>query len=528
MLRAFSHLPRLLCQISPRPAPDTQHTFYWFMPCDVATPNIIVCRTDLIGYVELQNEPLDRWFALRVNGPHPQVALFDRSTTPNSTWRAFFRFCDAGHYTIHVRAFMAKQPWQSWELKWERVKTVAGSDHGDGSSSSSAVPCAGSWDEGVLLRRHEVPFSDANNGPSSRTCRFGLWSWVRGSASANHSVLDEIHAQPWSRDASSLAALNAGLRFQDAPPLASTARMADASAMRDPSGILPAQPQLESIQSPASNRSRVCILGDSHVRTLFDGVVRLAADGGLRACGCSKRPKNFPAPCPVNMPGSSHCTRPLCEKLGLDAAYFRVNYGHEILSPWPWPAHPPMLDSLTKRHHCNAFLFNTGQWWAANKVKPGSPNEPRTPGSYASEVEPLVAHLANWSRATGVPVGWLSTNPAPVNAGGPYFATGRASLYNMATCPPRDYRFPHVLHGYNQAAKRAAASHGLPYLDLWDIALPLHDVSVDGAHYVYGGTPVGKPQAVRSLAWLLAALAGRVRCSEALYNPASESASSVT
>ena len=74
----------------------------------------------------------------------------------------------------------------------------------------------------------------------------------------------------------------------------------------------------------------------------------------------------------------------------------------------------------------------------------------------------------------------------------------------MAACNPtaRERRYPHVLREYNRLARQACAALSIPYLDLWEIALPLFDISGDGAHYAVDATPVGRAQAVRLLHWL--------------------------
>ena len=51
-----------------------------------------------------------------------------------------------------------------------------------------------------------------------------------------------------------------------------------------------------------------------------------------------------------------------------------------------------------------------------------------------------------------------------------------------------------------------AAAHGLAYVDTWEIAMPLFDLSADGAHYAWGASPVGRPQAARAMAWVMDAL----------------------
>ena len=182
----------------------------------------------------------------------------------------------------------------------------------------------------------------------------------------------------------------------------------------------------------------------------------------------------------------------------------------ELRLPWPGPKDAPLADRLGER--CSAILVNSGQWWAASKRKPHPPYEPRTPSSYAREVGSQMAHLAAISRKWSVPVAWLATNPFPMNAGGPNYMSSRARVYDMSACPPQERRFPHVLRGYNEAARLAAAEHGVTYLDTWEIALPLFDLSADSSHYAWGASPVARPQAARALNWVFSVLANRLPC----------------
>ena len=100
-------------------------------------------------------------------------------------------------------------------------------------------------------------------------------------------------------------------------------------------------------------------------------------------------------------------------------------------------------------------------------------------------------------------VAFVATNPYPLNAGGSEFQGARARAYNMALCPPGgERRFPHVLHASNARVREACSALRIQYLDTYRIALPLFDVSSDGAHYPYEVTPVGAAQAARVLRWL--------------------------
>jgi len=226
-----------------------------------------------------------------------------------------------------------------------------------------------------------------------------------------------------------------------------------------------------------------------------------------RACGCHS-PARAVA-CPKNPTGTQTCNRPLCPSLNMSASYFRASFGPELFASWPSAGRPPLSEALGQR--CGALLVNFGQWWAASKPKPTHPHEARAPASYAAELAPTMARLANLSRGWRVPTAWVATNPYPMNAGGAHFTSARARAYDMSLCPSAERRFPHVIKAYNEVARWLASEHGLAYIDTWEIAMPLLDLSADGAHYAWGASPVGKPQAVRAMAWVLHALLGSVR-----------------
>ena len=133
---------------------------------------------------------------------------------------------------------------------------------------------------------------------------------------------------------------------------------------------------------------------------------------------------------------------------------------------------------------------------------PTPPVEARTPTGYAAEVDAQMRHLATMSVAMRVPIAWVATNPFPINAGGLAYLHKRAKPYDMSACPPGERRFPHILNAYNTMARRLARSHGLEFLDTWEIALPLFDLSSDGAHYIWPVSPVARPQAARAVQWV--------------------------
>ena len=104
--------------------------------------------------------------------------------------------------------------------------------------------------------------------------------------------------------------------------------------------------------------------------------------------------------------------------------------------------------------------------------------------------------LQDAARRYGTHLAFAATNPYPLNVGGPQYASRRSKPYDMAACNPtaRERRYPHVLREYNRLARQACAALSIPYLDMWEIALPMFDISGDGAHYAADATPVGRAQ----------------------------------
>ena len=198
----------------------------------------------------------------------------------------------------------------------------------------------------------------------------------------------------------------------------------------------------------------------------------------------------------------------------MSLAYYRVSYGGELTSPFPSASSSEsLLDHLGG--HCSVLLINIGQWWASWKPKPKPPHAAKAPQEYADlVVKQQMERLGALSRgpAHPLPVAWVATNPFPFNVGGPTFSKGRAKSYDMSTCPTAERRFPHVLAAYNDVARRAAAEHGLDFVDNWEIALPLLELSEDTAHYSFDGSPIGRPQAARALEWALGVLQPRAAC----------------
>lgn len=453
--------------------------------CWRPSSTIRVCLHGLWGQVEVMDGVVDRWLILRVGGLHPQTVLFAREQA--GTWSAKFRLCRAGRYTLVVRAMMM-QPWQEWFHSW--------------TEQPNQRPCAGSWEERKLLQ-HEFMYAGHTAGRND--CTAGLWSWtVDVDAANNHArtLLEDI-TPAVHPNRSSLGTMYRALHFTD--PLMSHHASSPLSQQRD---------------EQARPNMHICVVGDSQMRTLADGLTQqlLAANGLVGGEAC--RPSGAKGACGKAMQGSSVCTRKLMcvgESGNVTVRYYRSDFGNGLSAPWPHKTDPPFADHLTGS--CTVALFNSGQWWAAHKIKPTRPRAgvasnnrsrwdafaARSPSEYGDDMAGVIMRIAALEANSPLRVAWVATNPYPINAGGKSFEWSRAKPYDMSRCPPTERRFPHVMDGYNIEARRLASAHGVAYIDTWEVALPLFDVSEDGAHFTWADSPVGRAQASRVLAWVMCA-----------------------
>ena len=433
---------------------------------DTGAAGIRVCRNGRFGRVEVKrDDDLDRWLVLRVGGPHPQVHLFSRVYA--RSWHAEFRLCRAGRYTIHVRA-MLRQPWLSWLDNW--------------TTYADSTPCMGPWDAGVLLQQSTFQFDGHASG--SLSCMGDLWSWPVDEEGSNvgSTMLEQITPAPHP-NRSSMHKLFGALTFTEGRRPKAVERAVAVNHRPEP--------------------LRICVVGDSQMRTLADGMVQHIAESGRGECDCQMLAARSHAACLKNLVGTRPCTRRLCVGNGYNVtlSYFRASYGHELGRPWPDSSGPTLVEHLGSA--CTAILVNSGQWWASWKPKPRKPHAARAPGEYGVEIDATMARLGALATRGRARVAWVATNPYPINAGGPDYVARRARPYDMSACPPGERRFLHVIHEYNQQARRLAGLHGVDFVDTWSVALPLFDVSADGAHYAWPASPVARPQAARAIRWVV-------------------------
>jgi len=118
---------------------------------------------------------------------------------------------------------------------------------------------------------------------------------------------------------------------------------------------------------------------------------------------------------------------------------------------------------------CSQVFVNFGQWPAG---WPSSPT-PWTFAQYRVAVHDFIAILIETrSRHPHLRITWVDTNPHPV-------------MSAQASCPPTDWRFPHVLAAYNRIAREEvlATNGSIGFIETFSISFPLFDLSFDMAHY---------------------------------------------
>jgi len=183
----------------------------------------------------------------------------------------------------------------------------------------------------------------------------------------------------------------------------------------------------------------VCFLGDSQMRTTLVGIY-----------GCSELIE----------------TKETCDFL--DYVYTRWDY--EVLA-----------ELKRRRDSCDVFLVNFGQWDA------GWPNGKFTSvEDYGKKVENFVKDALTLFSDDKSRIVWMSTNPHP------------KPHVELKACPPKDWRFPHVLRDYNKKSNAIMARHGVAVFNTFDTLMDVFDESYDGAHY--------GPKITRALRWPLAKL----------------------
>ena len=175
---------------------------------------------------------------------------------------------------------------------------------------------------------------------------------------------------------------------------------------------------------------------------------------------------------------------------------------------------------------CRTVLVSLGHWTVSAAKSPKQLKDPTFPwqlSRYEAMVGPIMEKLRQLREQHGVRVGWLSALPFPLNDGtcgqmhGPRAAAILPDGNQNPNCnnrphvrtlgmsggpgPPMEWRFPHVLHELNERAEKLARANGVEYVDVWQPAFDLEEMSTDASHYI--GEPVAPALAVVLMRWLL-------------------------
>jgi hypothetical protein len=182
---------------------------------------------------------------------------------------------------------------------------------------------------------------------------------------------------------------------------------------------------------------KVCLFGDSQIRNLFNSI------GGLLdplSCFPLLQQKRSRGDCDVD---------------GFQWKWFRYD------SEWKYD------EDLSD---CTHVFINFGQWplgWPSNPT-------PWLFDRYKCAVSTTLQHvLLLKGLHPHIRLTWVTTNPHPISS-------------RLLTCPPTDWRYPHLIRAYNKIAIdeiQQISNGSIHVLDTWSIVFPLFDLSFDSAHY---------------------------------------------
>ena len=374
---------------------------------------------------------------LRIGGPHPQTSLF-RASAFGQAFVAPFRLCEPGEYTAHVRQLTHNSSDAfTATVRTSKTRRVCALHHGP---------------RGIVLQRHAWM-----SGRAPKPCKQCLWGWHGPSppAAAYRSLANlTLAPHPWS------ASLDLNFSaLQHAHPSRRATLLRDAVDER---------------RKRRAGRP-LCLVGDSHLRNLNNRLVIMTY--GTDACNIFKAQRD-------------HVT---CHFRGSVFRYFELHDEHS-LTPSTQRSKKvvgPFSPSRMQRHNCSAVVANLGHWLLGYTAL-----HPLEISQYRASLDRVLEKLT--AMAHGAPVAWTAMNPHPLNGGGPRFATFPGNLHDQTRCPLKDQRLPHAVDAYNAVAAERARAHGVPFLDSWQAALDLLDLSFDMRHY---HDPVALATAVPVLSW---------------------------
>jgi len=449
-----------------------------FAVCSKPSPHIRVCHNRTRGLVQVtSDDSVERAMMLRVGGPHPQTALFRRSHTAANAWTAAFRVCREGNYSANVM-LIALDPFTNFSDPDPPANTLKlgfaqRCTQYHNYTNVLAAP-------GRLLREPHVFHVAALDRPPSLgrpSCELCLWSWNESApwhtSGGSHVLRDRERIEQMldpSREQLVGNMYDSGnfLSFQhtDAVPEAVQKWLQSRKRHEGHTGL---------------DSSRLCLFGDSHMRNLANALVKMVDT----TCdeSFSRRNKSV---CPESK---------------------------EILTFYPTQSsailHQRWQRFKRGRHsNCSAVLLGFGQWALSFEYRTIGP---RSLVQYSREMERAMDWLQAVQSSAGVPVAWFSAYAAALTYGNSLWRPTAGSTMTMKkslSCPPKEWRLPHLIERYNEAARARATQSNVTYIDAWELTFDVHDITCDGLHF--GLEPVGSRIAELVIHWVHHARARRV------------------
>ncbi len=178
---------------------------------------------------------------------------------------------------------------------------------------------------------------------------------------------------------------------------------------------------------------KVCFVGDSHSRVLYNSVVDLLSDtyATIPPEGKSIRPSEI------------------------------VTYHEDF---WGHGTHDEHAD-------CDVIVRNTGAWhiaWsmsAAGRAKPDLLD-------YAQRVQ-QIASMMEVARQRGAQLIWMTSNGQPISL----------AVHKYKKFQHKDFRTDPLLLAINRVANNIMTAHNISIFDTWSMTNPVADLSFDGIHY---------------------------------------------
>jgi len=449
--------------------------------------------------------------------------LFEKST--RGRWVASFRLCQSGRYTAHVR-LISLDPYEGFmpTPSSSRIEPTAVIARRRQVPAFAQRCTLHQTPAGLVLKRHEFILSPSH--ASVDPCSACLWGWAREQGTGRVG-LSRLKVSP-RESLSDLA--DTPHKFTRTVGMARAFRDLSFGVEWDGSGrdasLAWWRRQIRDTEptSPPTGESRglpLCLLGDSHLRNLGNSLILAASNTSVGAnAGCDPESiQQNKSLCAASRHGKQLLRHFMVTRTtaALQSAAqgtvwaqnSRENSTRKIVFYSGESIRTSYKNVL--KDGCGAILMGYGhwglsyqQWIAANRPKGvhvhGRGRGPVTLPEYTADVTHAMQWLRSFCDRKRLPCAWIAAMPAPLALTQGHRKTTGASLFtNQITCPPREWRLPHLIHQLNLAARAAAATYATDYIDTWPVALPLLDTSFDGIHYQ---APIAPAVASAVVHWL--------------------------